>query len=171
MADPNLQGHFPVRGLFQALAVAAMCLHEQATSRPLIADVVTALNFLASQTCGPVLPPERTELASPVSGCEQEKVNLGSATEPRQDAQLQQVKDATLGNDVRSKMGGDQSDAHTVRGIKVLRDTSRQPGWRAPAEGREREQAIAEARVWGESWKEKRGCVKGEGDCSDRASG
>ncbi|MCD9645195.1 Serine/threonine-protein kinase pbl27 [Datura stramonium] len=37
----------------QALAVAAMCLQEQASTRPLIGDVVTALTYLASQTYDP----------------------------------------------------------------------------------------------------------------------
>ncbi|KAE8686709.1 Serine/threonine-protein kinase PBS1 [Hibiscus syriacus] len=49
-ADPLLQGRYPMRGLYQALAVAAMCLQEQAATRPLIGDVVTALTYLASQT-------------------------------------------------------------------------------------------------------------------------
>ncbi|GFZ14859.1 protein kinase superfamily protein [Actinidia rufa] len=49
MADPVLQGQYPVRGMYQALAVAAMCVQEQPNLRPLIADVVTALSYLASQ--------------------------------------------------------------------------------------------------------------------------
>ncbi|XP_042512501.1 probable serine/threonine-protein kinase PBL7 [Macadamia integrifolia] len=49
IADPMLQGQYPVRGLYQALAVAAMCVQEQPTMRPVIADVVTALSYLASQ--------------------------------------------------------------------------------------------------------------------------
>ncbi|XP_004493931.1 probable serine/threonine-protein kinase PBL7 [Cicer arietinum] len=49
MADPMLQGQYPSRGLYQALAVAAMCVQEQANMRPVIADVVTALSYLASQ--------------------------------------------------------------------------------------------------------------------------
>ncbi|KAE9612278.1 hypothetical protein Lal_00022163 [Lupinus albus] len=49
MADPMLQGQYPPRGLYQALAVAAMCVQEQASMRPVIADVVTALSYLASQ--------------------------------------------------------------------------------------------------------------------------
>ncbi|XP_076938538.1 serine/threonine-protein kinase PBL27-like [Bidens hawaiensis] len=53
MADPLLQGRYPVRGLYQALAVAAMCLQEQASTRPLIGDVVTALTYLASQPYDP----------------------------------------------------------------------------------------------------------------------
>ncbi|KAK8496658.1 hypothetical protein V6N12_063918 [Hibiscus sabdariffa] len=47
MADPLLEGNYPVKGLCQALAVAAMCLQEDAVKRPLIADVVTAIDYLA----------------------------------------------------------------------------------------------------------------------------
>ncbi|XP_024960591.1 probable serine/threonine-protein kinase PBL7 [Cynara cardunculus var. scolymus] len=53
MADPMLQGQYPVRGLYQALAVAAMCVQEQPNMRPVIADVVTALTYLASQRYDP----------------------------------------------------------------------------------------------------------------------
>ena len=53
MADPMLQGQYPSRGLYQALAVAAMCVQEQANMRPVIADVVTALSYLASQKYDP----------------------------------------------------------------------------------------------------------------------
>lgn len=49
IADPELQGQYPPRGFYQALAVAAMCVHEQPDMRPVIADVVTALAYLASQ--------------------------------------------------------------------------------------------------------------------------
>ncbi|KAK1678085.1 hypothetical protein QYE76_038933 [Lolium multiflorum] len=53
MADPLLKGRYPKRGLYQSLAIAAMCLQEKAASRPLIADVVTALSYLASQQYDP----------------------------------------------------------------------------------------------------------------------
>ncbi|GMG98179.1 hypothetical protein Nepgr_000019 [Nepenthes gracilis] len=53
MADPRLQGQYPTRGLYQALAIAAMCVQEQPNMRPLVADVVTALNYLASQPYDP----------------------------------------------------------------------------------------------------------------------
>ncbi|KAJ4825641.1 putative serine/threonine-protein kinase pbl5, partial [Turnera subulata] len=49
MVDPKLQGQFPVKGLYQSLAIAAMCVQEQPTMRPNISDVVLALNYLASQ--------------------------------------------------------------------------------------------------------------------------
>ncbi|XP_048324326.1 probable serine/threonine-protein kinase PBL5 isoform X1 [Ziziphus jujuba] len=57
MVDPLLQGHYPVRGLYQALAIAAMCVQEQPNMRPVISDVVTALNYLASQKYDPRIHP------------------------------------------------------------------------------------------------------------------
>lgn len=56
MADPALEGQYPLRGLYQALAIAAMCVQEQPNLRPLIADIVTALNYLAAQTYDPQAP-------------------------------------------------------------------------------------------------------------------
>lgn len=47
MADPLLEGDYPIKGLHQALAVAAMCLQEEASTRPLISDVVVALSHLS----------------------------------------------------------------------------------------------------------------------------
>lgn len=49
LADPSLQGRFPLRCLHHAIAIAAMCLQEQPTYRPLISDVLVALEYLASQ--------------------------------------------------------------------------------------------------------------------------
>ncbi|XP_027351274.1 probable serine/threonine-protein kinase PBL25 [Abrus precatorius] len=48
LADPILQGNYPIRSLHQAVAVAAMCLNEESSVRPLISDVVTALSFLGT---------------------------------------------------------------------------------------------------------------------------
>ncbi|KAK9074610.1 hypothetical protein SSX86_007208 [Deinandra increscens subsp. villosa] len=53
LVDPRLEGQYPMRGLYQALAVASMCIQEQAAARPLIADVVTALSYLANQGYDP----------------------------------------------------------------------------------------------------------------------
>ena len=57
MIDPLLEGQYPVRGLYQALAIAAMCVQEQPNMRPVIADVVTALNYLALQKYDPHFHP------------------------------------------------------------------------------------------------------------------
>jgi hypothetical protein len=53
MADPLLQGQYPYRGLYQALAIAAMCVQEQPHLRPVVADVVTGLTYLAGQKYDP----------------------------------------------------------------------------------------------------------------------
>lgn len=65
MADPMLQGQYPARGLYQALAIAAMCVQEQPNLRPVIADVVTALSYLASQKYEPdhMQVPHKTHVA------------------------------------------------------------------------------------------------------------
>ncbi|KAK8541814.1 hypothetical protein V6N12_014437 [Hibiscus sabdariffa] len=60
MADPMLKKQFPERGLNQAVAIAAMCLQDEATARPLMSDVVMALSFLSSaeeDNIPPSLPP------------------------------------------------------------------------------------------------------------------
>ncbi|KAK1408722.1 hypothetical protein QVD17_40730 [Tagetes erecta] len=57
LADPRLEGHYPMRGLYQALAVASMCIQEQAAARPLIGDVVTALSYLANHNYDPNAAP------------------------------------------------------------------------------------------------------------------
>ncbi|KAL2505983.1 Protein kinase superfamily protein [Abeliophyllum distichum] len=49
MVDPLLEGCFSVRSLHHAVAITAMCLQEQASFRPLISDIVMALEYLASQ--------------------------------------------------------------------------------------------------------------------------
>lgn len=46
VADPLLEGNYPLKGLYQALAVADMCVQEEANARPLISDVVIALEYL-----------------------------------------------------------------------------------------------------------------------------
>ncbi|KAJ6834725.1 serine/threonine-protein kinase PBS1-like [Iris pallida] len=56
LADPRLNGRFPMRGLYQALAIASMCIQEDFSARPLIGDVVTALSYLASQAYDPNVP-------------------------------------------------------------------------------------------------------------------
>ncbi|KAI4322199.1 hypothetical protein L6164_021916 [Bauhinia variegata] len=67
MVDPLLEGQYPVRGLYQVLAIAAMCVQEQPNMRPVIADVVTALNYLASQKYDPQTQPGQSCKGSPPS--------------------------------------------------------------------------------------------------------
>ncbi|CAL4960979.1 unnamed protein product [Urochloa decumbens] len=60
LADPLLGKKYPVKGLYQALAVASLCLQEDAGIRPGISDVVAALSFLADPA---YYPPEGMEAA------------------------------------------------------------------------------------------------------------
>ncbi|XP_019056124.1 PREDICTED: serine/threonine-protein kinase At3g07070 [Nelumbo nucifera] len=57
LADPLLQGDFPVTSLNQAVAIAAMCLQDEPVARPLMSDVVTTLSFLSGDDLGLPLPP------------------------------------------------------------------------------------------------------------------
>ncbi|KAI5064075.1 hypothetical protein GOP47_0020745 [Adiantum capillus-veneris] len=82
MADPMLQGRYPTRGLYQALAVAAMCLQEQAAHRPLIGDVVTALTYLASQAYDPAAHSvHSSRFGSPTPGKDRERKGSGGLEE------------------------------------------------------------------------------------------
>jgi serine/threonine-protein kinase PBS1 len=47
LADPLLQGEFPERDLNQAVAMAAMCLQDEASSRPFMSDAAVTLAYLA----------------------------------------------------------------------------------------------------------------------------
>jgi hypothetical protein len=76
LADPLLGRKFPPKGLYQALAVASMCLQEDVSSRPGISDVVAALSFLADPKYYP--PPE----AETKKGAEEERRSNVNVLEP-----------------------------------------------------------------------------------------
>jgi hypothetical protein len=48
MADRTLQGRYLLKDFERAMSVAFMCVQQDPAKRPPIADVVTALAFLAS---------------------------------------------------------------------------------------------------------------------------
>lgn len=56
---------FPEKALNQAVAVAAMCLQEEATVRPLMSDVVTALGFLGTAPDGSISVPHYDDIRPP----------------------------------------------------------------------------------------------------------
>lgn len=49
LVDPLLKGRYPAQCLNQVLAVIGMCLQDEPNFRPLISDIVVALEYLASQ--------------------------------------------------------------------------------------------------------------------------
>ncbi|KAM7252878.1 hypothetical protein ACFE04_025496 [Oxalis oulophora] len=50
LADPRLHGNFHVRSFKYAVALAGMCLKEEAHSRPRIRDIVMALEYLSAKS-------------------------------------------------------------------------------------------------------------------------
>ncbi|TKY61313.1 Serine/threonine-protein kinase [Spatholobus suberectus] len=66
MADPKLNKNFPEKDLNQVVAIAAMCLQEEAAARPLMSDVVTALSFLS--TTPPQVVPAKSAAAESAAG-------------------------------------------------------------------------------------------------------
>ncbi|KAG6493784.1 hypothetical protein ZIOFF_048787 [Zingiber officinale] len=130
LADRKLRGRFPMRGLHQALAVASMCIQEDAAARPIIADVVTAMSYLASQTYD--------------SGAVAANSNRsGSESSSRNTHEEGGIIPTILNN---GKPGHMQQ-----MGYEVL------PKEAAPMlrHNVDRERALAEARQWGENWREK----------------
>ncbi|KAG6591218.1 putative serine/threonine-protein kinase PBL21, partial [Cucurbita argyrosperma subsp. sororia] len=63
LIDPLLEGRYHLRCVHHAIAIAAMCLQEQPTFRPIVSDIVVALEYLASQSYGSEQP--RDEVPSP----------------------------------------------------------------------------------------------------------
>ncbi|XP_020522959.1 serine/threonine-protein kinase PBL27 isoform X2 [Amborella trichopoda] len=137
MADPLLQGRYPMRGLYQALAVAAMCLQEQAATRPLIGDVVTALSYLASQS----YDPNTASVQSSRVGREKDD-RKGTRSEKGDERGGGIMKSEDEGGSGRKWEGADGFE----------RDDSPRNSNRVS----DRERAVAEAKVWGENWRDKR---------------
>ncbi|XP_042499442.1 serine/threonine-protein kinase PBS1-like [Macadamia integrifolia] len=147
LADPRLQGRYPMRGLYQALAVASMCIQEEAATRPLVADVVTALSYLASQTYDSNAHPAHNYK------CGNERRNRGGTD-----------------MDERSGRGGDDRGGSGHRWDLEASEKEDSPGETAKVLNRDldRERAVAEAKMWGENWREKRRqCAQGSFDSAN----
>lgn len=127
-----------MRGLYQALAVASMCIQSEAASRPLIADVVTALSYLASQTYDPA-----TAHTGPGNSRPDRRGQPGSTTNNN--------TSGNNGNNSNTKER-DDSPRDLVAGI-LNKDF-------------DRERAVAEAKMWGENWREKRKAMANNGNAN-----
>lgn len=210
LADPKLRGRFPMRGLYQALAVASMCIQEDAATRPIIADVVTAMSYLASQAYDPGAVPtnskrpggeRRSRNAHEEGGTIPAIINNGELGQTQQMDHEDLPKEATpmlrhnvdreralaeakqWGANWREKMQTYYADAAPTSSNRpgVERDRSPNEGGRTPTNNNDREpmqmqhhnsdnpndtaatlrrnfdreQALAEAKVWGQNWLEK----------------
>ncbi|XWS39359.1 hypothetical protein CRYUN_Cryun18bG0046300 [Craigia yunnanensis] len=133
LADPQLQGRYPMRGLYQALAVASMCIQEQAATRPLIGDVVTALSYLANQAYDPNV------------------VGHGyRGSGDKDDKRYRNDRGRVSKNDE----GGASGHRWDLEGSE--KDDSPRETARMLNRDLDRERAVAEAKMWGENWREKR---------------
>ncbi|KAJ0035176.1 hypothetical protein Pint_24588 [Pistacia integerrima] len=183
MADPLLQGRYPMRGLYQALAVAAMCLQEQAATRPLIGDVVTALTYLASQTYDPNAAGNLSNrVGSSTPRSRDDRRNMGDGLDSPDEHGLvgrhgspsthknspdyrkrDHVRELSNGVDLgRNETGGGSGRKWGVDDLE--RQESQRDSPVTTGRAREtprnrdldRERAVAEAKVWGENWREKK---------------
>lgn len=124
-----------MRGLYQALAVASMCIQEQAAARPLIGDVVTALSYLANQAYDPATVPGHNY-----------RVAAGDKDDRRTGARISRNNNEDGGGASGRKWdldGSEKEDSPRETARMLNRDL-------------ERERAVAEAKMWGENWREKR---------------
>lgn len=163
-----------MRGLYQALAVAAMCLQEQAATRPLIGDVVTALTYLASQTydpssasaqsnrVGPSTPRTKDDRRGTADGLDSPDGYRGSPSTHRNSPDFRkrdQGRQLTSG----AELGRSETSGGSGRKWG-LDDPERVDSPGSAGRGREtprnrdldRERAVAEAKVWGENWRERK---------------
>lgn len=182
MADPLLQGRYPMRGLYQALAVAAMCLQEQAATRPLIGDVVTALSYLASQSYDPNAAAAQSNRVGPSTPrAKDERRSLGSVPgnqdevgngrqhvvqSPNQNSPDFRNRDHLPRVGFGADIGRGDSGAGSGRRWGLDEHGSQRDSPVHAGKGREgpknfnrdldRERAVAEAKMWGENWRERK---------------
>ncbi|KAG8058848.1 hypothetical protein GUJ93_ZPchr0002g23936 [Zizania palustris] len=153
MADPRLEGRYPTRGLYQALAVASMCIQSEAASRPLIADVVTALSYLACQSYDPNV----AHASRKPGGDQRSKAGENSRVVSRND------EASSSGH--KSPNKDREASPEELPGI-LNKDHGRE---RMVAEAKmwgDRERMVAEAKMWGENWREKRRAIENNGQGS-----
>lgn len=185
MADPRLQGRYPMRGLYQALAVAAMCLQEEAATRPMIVDVVKALGYLASQTYTPAghpaqnirasasTPPreKRTKERKESDGSDRENnrvsrrgsnrssLSLSEGSPDHRPARVRVLNGLNESGGSQEGSGRDSGDSDWSDGMKDSpRNFGRasRDGNRISALSQDRERAVAEAKSWGENLRERK---------------
>ncbi|CAN6337367.1 unnamed protein product [Urochloa humidicola] len=73
LVDPLIKTEYPAKALNQVVAMAAMCLQEEDSVRPLMADVVMTLGFLTS------MPPDPPAPAAPPPSAPEPKKDKGQS--------------------------------------------------------------------------------------------
>ncbi|RWW28148.1 hypothetical protein GW17_00007396 [Ensete ventricosum] len=169
MADPLLKGRYPMRGLYQALAVGAMCLQEHAATRPLIGDVVTALSYLASQNYDPIAASiQNTKVGPSIPSSTSESGDQHGVQSPHQNSSELKQRAPIKGGSKGAKVGRDGSSGGSGQKWSMEESETQESRMDSPVHverGRDsrknidsdfvRERAVAEAKEWGENWRER----------------
>ncbi|KAK1347089.1 putative serine/threonine-protein kinase PBL26 [Heracleum sosnowskyi] len=108
LVDPLLEGEFSPKSLNHAVAIAAMCLHDDASARPLMSDVVSALSYLGNK-------PELT-VASPITAPSSQ--TLRHVDENDSDEMNKRERELAL---AEAKEWGTKSKDHPVTQASVYR--------------------------------------------------
>lgn len=135
MADPILERKFPVKSLNQAIGVAAMCVQEEPSVRPLISDVVAALSFLGvaapdEHALQPVPnQPSQVEISSPPNknhpNCGEEERDIVESSEQEQDSDNTDNSSDGDGDSVEHRREQDNSEMQQAQVKKSVKWASR----------------------------------------------
>ncbi|KAJ9542689.1 hypothetical protein OSB04_029195 [Centaurea solstitialis] len=97
LADPMFQGVVPEKKLNQAVGVAAMCLQEESSVRPLIPDIVGALSFLTlAPSEGFTHAPEAAVISAPPTKDDAKEELSSSDSDSSSDSETEHVSWAEL---------------------------------------------------------------------------
>lgn len=135
MADPRLGKQFPERGLNQAVAIAAMCLQDEASVRPLISDVVTALSFLSvvsdegmpKSLPTPTQPPPEEEVADEgdEDNVDDQQKNDEDEGNQNQEEDGSEYEDGSVySEEEESEKEGQQDDVREARAVNASQKSS-----------------------------------------------
>lgn len=105
MADPLLKMQFPERNLNQAVGIAAMCLQDEPSVRPLIGDVVTTLSFLT------VAPPQEAIPATLSAGGPSSDVKQSDESEDHRNSDSSDHDDAESEEDNKSNSDSESNSS------------------------------------------------------------
>ncbi|WOL12860.1 peroxisome biogenesis protein 3-1 [Canna indica] len=145
LADPKLKGRFPMRGLYQALAVASMCIQEDAAARPVIADVVTALSYLASQAYDPGATPTNNNRTGGERSrnTDEEGGGIPINIDDGEPGHMQQINSEDFPKETAPIAKKNFDRERALAEAKMWGENLRQ--------NLDRERALAEAKMWGEN--------------------
>ena len=88
LVDPLIKKEYPAKALNQVVAMAAMCLQEEDSVRPLMADVVMTLGFLTAMPPdppAPAAPPAAAAAAAPEQKKDRESDHSDSSSSSSDD--------------------------------------------------------------------------------------